>query len=358
MKIIGHLDMDAFFASVEERDHEFLRGFPIVVGADPDEGRGRGVVSTANYKARKFGIHSAMPISKAWRLAEDARKRGEEKTMFLVPYFLRYRESSAKVFSILRAYAPHIEEASVDEAYFDISFAGSYEQAEIICLNIKNEIREKEKLTASIGVGPNKLIAKIASDRQKPDGLTVVEESEAEEFLAPLSIRVIPGIGPKTELLLNAQGVKYIADLKHYSKDKLQTMLGKGGLVLYEKIRGRGSAVIQEKPNIAKSVGEQETFSRDTLDSVFILERLQDLSRTVLSRFRQEGFLVFSTVTITVRFANFKTVTRAHTLAKSAETAEVLYFEALKLLMPFLDSRENPKKKLIRLVGVRVEKLG
>lgn len=357
MKIIGHLDMDAFFASVEERDHGFLRGFPIVVGADPDEGKGRGVVSTANYKARKFGIHSAMPISKAWRLAEEARGRGEEKTVFLMPHFSRYNESSARIFAIIRRHAPQIEEASIDEAYFDISFAGSYKGAEKIARGIKDEIREKEKLTASIGIGPNKLIAKIASDRQKPDGLTVVAEDAAEEFLLPLPIRVIPGIGPKTEQLFKKLGVGFVQDLKPYTKKELQKMLGKWGASLYEKLRGKGNASIQEEPDAPKSVGEQETFRRDTLDSIFIFERLKHLSHTVFLRFQHKGFLTFGTVGVTVRFADFKTSTRAHTLTEPAKSEGVLYFEALKLCMPFFDSRENPKKKLIRLVGVRIENL-
>jgi len=187
VSIIGHLDLDAFFAAVEERDRPELRGQPLVVGADPEGGRGRGVVSTANYAARRYGIHSAMPISRAWKLSEAARRRGEPPVVFVPPRLSRYAEVSARVMAIVRRHVPLVEEAGIDEAYLDLSFAGNFAAAREICRTIKEQIKAEEHLTASIGVGPNKLIAKIASDFQKPDGLTVVTPEEAEAFLAGLS---------------------------------------------------------------------------------------------------------------------------------------------------------------------------
>ncbi len=356
MSIIAHLDMDAFFAAVEERDHPELKGLPVVVGADPQEGRGRGVVSTANYAARAYGIRSAMPIARAWRLSEAAKRRGKPGVVFLTPNFARYQEVSDRIMTIVRQHAPVVEEAGIDEAYMDLSFAGSYERAKEICLKIKTRIREEENLTASIGIGPNKLIAKIASDFRKPDGLTVVTPGEAEEFLAPLPVRKIPGIGPKTEKFLAAQGITLVRHLKGFSARELQEWFGKWGLELYEKVRGRGreTLTLQWEP---KSIGEQETFPRDTLDLDFIFERLWQMCRRVRVRLGEEGFTAFRTVVVTVRFADFETHSRAHTLPEPANSLKTLQFEAMKLLMPFLDHRENPHRKLIRLIGVRVEKL-
>ncbi|MEK7085044.1 MAG: DNA polymerase IV, partial [Patescibacteria group bacterium] len=186
IKIIAHLDMDAFFAAAEEREKPWLKGMPIVVGADPKNGTGRGVAATANYKAREYGIRSALPISQAWRLSETAKEKGLPPAMFLGGNFRLYAEISKNVMAILAHYSPVVEVASVDEAYFDLSGAGSFEKAARIGKKIKAEILKKEKLTASIGIGPNKLIAKIASDFKKPDGLTGVPAEEAEAFLGPM----------------------------------------------------------------------------------------------------------------------------------------------------------------------------
>jgi DNA polymerase IV (DinB-like DNA polymerase) len=357
MRLIGHLDMDAFFAAVEELDQPELRGQPVVVGADPAGGRGRGVVATANYPARQYGIHSALPISRAWKLAEAARRRGLPATVFVRGRHRRYSEVSARLMAILHRLAPVVEEASIDEAYFDLSFAGSFEAATEICRKIKQEIKVSEHLTASIGLGPNKLIAKIASDFQKPDGLTVVSAQEAEDFLAPLPVRKIPGIGPKTEKFLAGQGIKLVRDLKGFSAEELQEMFGKWGPELFERIRGRhfSPLVTEWEP---KSVGEQETFAQDTLDLNFIFTRLWLMCREVFRRVRAEGFSSYRTVVVTVRFADFDTKSRSHTLPAPSDSPRLLRFEAMKLLMPFLDRRENPKHKRIRLIGVRVEKLG
>ncbi len=357
MRIIGHLDMDAFFAAIEERDHPELAGRPLVVGADPQEGRGRGVVATANYPARVYGIHSAMPITQAWRRSEAARARGKPGVVFLRPNFRRYLEVSQRILALLRKYAPRVEEGGIDEAYFDLSQAGSWAAAAEICRRMKAEIQEQEGLTASVGLGPNKLVAKIASDFQKPDGLTVVTPEEAEAFLAPLPARKIPGIGPKTEKYLEQRGIETVQDLRRFSPQELEEKFGKWGLALYEKVRGRGSAELVEEYE-AKSLGEQETFARDTLDLNFIFARLWLMCQEVYQRLQREGFQSFRTVVVMVRFADFDTHTRAHTLPSPSSGLRTLQFEAMKLLMPFLDRRENPRHKLIRLVGVRVEKLG
>jgi DNA polymerase IV (DinB-like DNA polymerase) len=364
IRIIGHLDMDAFFASVEERDNPRLAGRPLVIGSDPEEGRGRGVVSTANYKAREYGIRSALSISTAWRLSEAARAKGLPPATFLEVDMHRYGEASQKIMAIVRKHAEHVEEASVDEAYFDLSFAAkntvdensAYEKAVVVACAIKNEIRARERLTASVGIGPNKLIAKIASDKNKPDGFCVVREEDAEVFLAPMAIRKIPGVGPKTEDEFKKLGVRTVADAKKFSEPELYGMFGKWGNELYEKLRGRSDAEIVEEWE-AKSIGEQETFMHDTRDANIIQERLIALAQGVHGHFAKSGFASFGSVTITVRFADFTTKTRSATLAKSANNAATLQFEAMRLFAPFFDKRENPTQKNIRLIGVRIEKL-
>ena len=395
-RIIAHLDMDAFFAAIEERDRPKFKGLPIVIGADPMEGKGRGVVSTANYKAREYGIRSATPISFAWQMSEEARKKGLPPVVFLFPNFSKYEKSSLKIVEIVRKFSLVVEPASIDEMYFDLSRFGSFKKAEEICEEIKREIKKEEKLTCSIGVGSNKLIAKIASDVKKPDGLTIVEKGKEETFLENFPIRKIPGIGPKTEeVFLRRQGIGpttptsvglrrrapkptfqsasrqnfvgaetsrknknilLVKDLKKISKDELKKMLGKWGEDLYFKIRGVDDSPIVEKYEI-KSIGEQETFLKDMLESKFMINRLSHISESVFERFKKSEFKNFKTITITVRFAGFETKTRSRTLAKPSSDLKALQFEALKLLTPFLDKRENPKRKFVRLIGVRVEKL-
>lgn len=356
MRIIAHFDMDAFFAAIEERDKPVLAGLPVVVGADPEGGRGRGVVSTANYNAREYGIHSAMPISRAWELSELARAQGKEPARFVGGDFSNYGEVSGRIRSIIKRHVPRVEQSSVDEFYCDVSATGTFQEAEKFCAAIKQEIVAEERLTASVGIGPNKLIAKIASDFRKPDGLMAVTQEEVEKFLEPLPIRKIPGIGPKSESLLRNSGIVYIRDLQKLSRDELEDMFGKWGLDMYEKARGLDDSEVTEAYE-TKSVGEQETFAKDTKDPVIVLERLNALCRSVIDRFREEGFKRFRTVVLMIRFADFETKTRAHTLESAAMSRDTLQREAIRLLLPFFDARENPHGKHIRLIGVRVEKL-
>lgn len=356
MRIIAHLDMDAFFAAVEERDNPRFKGLPIVVGADPEGGRGRGVVSTANYAARAYGIRSALPIGKAWECSERARKEGKPAAVFLGGSYEKYADVSDKIMERIRAHVPQVEQVSVDEAFLDFSFTGSYENAEALAKEIKKEIKENECLTASVGIGPNKLIAKVASDMQKPDGLTMVKEEDAEAFLEPMGVRSIPGIGPKAEAELSARGIHTVRDLRKLSQGDLHLMFGKWGVEMYDKARGRDDAPVEESGEI-KSIGEQATFREDTRDLGFISERLKSLSADVWRRFSKSGFKRFRTVTLTVRFRGFITKNRSQTFERKINSSDELAFEALRMFMPFLDARENPGGKAIRLVGVRVEKM-
>ncbi|MEK7089268.1 MAG: hypothetical protein AAB920_00430, partial [Patescibacteria group bacterium] len=218
------------------------------------------------------------------------------------------------------------------------------------------EIKDKEHLSCSIGLGPNKFIAKIASDFKKPDGLTLVTEKDVEAFLEPLHIRKLPGIGPKTEAILNAKNIRIVRELKKLNLHELKEMLGKFGEDLYKKARGIDNAPIAEEYE-AKSIGEQETFMKNTRDANIVMERMKELCATVFKRFQKSGFTSFRTIVVTVRFGDFETKSRAHTFRENLSELRVLEFEAVKLLLPFFDVRENPKHKEIRLIGARVEKL-
>src|SRR5437879_5148284 len=298
--------MDAFYAAVEAQRDPALRDRPLVVGADPKEGHGRGVVTAASYAARRYGIRSALPISRAWRLAEAARRRGEPETIFVRDDHALYREVSARIMAILAAAGDAFQKSSVDEAYLELSSLGSFDAAVERARRLKAEIVSQEGLTALVGIGPNKLVAKIASDFQKPDGLTVVRPEEVQPFLDPLRIRVIPGIGPKTERFLHERHIRAVADLRTLERAQLAEWFGRWGEDLFAKARGLSeSAVSNERER--KSVGEQETFEVDTLDAAFVLERARALAHTVWSRLEGHGFRAFRTVTVTIRFENFLT---------------------------------------------------
>ena len=362
MRIIVHVDMDAFYAAVEERYNPALRGLPIAVGADPKEGRGRGVVTTANYRARQFGIHSALPISRAWRLAEGARKRGEPATVFIPPNFRLYREISGRIMQILQRSADAFEEASIDEAYLDVSSQGCYEAAVEFVGKLKAEIREQEGLGCSVGIGPNRLIAKIASGHEKPDGLTVVMPESVLPFLDPLPVRAIPGIGPKGEAFLHQQNIRTIKELRKVSESTLMGWFGKWGQRLFEKARGIDESPVSNEWT-RKSIGEQETFAEDTESPSVVTERLYRMAEALIAKLREHQFAGFRTVTLTVRFGDFQTANRSRSLKpgiivnEHREALRLLQQEALKLLLPFFDARENPKRKAIRLIGLRLEKL-
>jgi DNA polymerase IV (archaeal DinB-like DNA polymerase) len=348
--------MDAFYASVEARHNQALRDKPVVVGADPKAGHGRGVVEAASYAARRYGIRSAMPISRAWKLAESARRKGEPEVVFVHGNRKLYVEVSERVMAILAPTGDAFEEASIDEAYLDLSSLAGFEAAAERARAVKREVAEREGLTCSIGVGPNKLVAKIASDFQKPDGLTIVRPEEVQAFLDPMGIRVIPGIGPKTEAELNERGIRTVSDLRGIELAQLAEWFGRWGEDLHAKARGLSDSAVSNEWE-PKSVGEQETFEVNTLDAAFILERVRALATEVFARLRRQGFRAFRTVTITVRFAHFRTLTRSHTPAEEISSEDALCAGAVQLVLPFLDQRENPRGSKIRLIGVRAEKL-
>lgn len=350
-RIILHIDMDYFFAQIEERENPHLKGKPIAVGADPQKGEGRGVVSTANYIARKHGIHSALPISKAYRLCPEA--------IFLPVNMELYQKVSEEIMKIVQKYSKIWETVSLDEAYLDLSFfidsAGSlqesYKKAEDLAKKLKKEILEKEKLTSSIGIGPNKLIAKLASDKNKPDGLLIITPEKVINFLEPLDIEGLPGIGPKTAEKLKEKKVNTVKELKRLSKSELKNMFGVVGETIYERVRGIDEReVISEE--VIKSIGKEHTFEKDTRDPELILKTFDNIVEAVWQELTRDHFS-FKTITVVCRFQGFETHTKAKTLKEATNSIDILRSESKKLLLRFII--ESPK--LIRLIGARVSSL-
>ena len=360
MRIVAHIDMDAFYAAVEEQLNPAVRALPLVVGADPKGGTGRGVVMTANYAARRFGIRSALPISRAWRLAESARKRGEPAAVFVRPNMALYRAVSERIMGIVKCYGDGFEEGSIDEAYLEISSQGDFSTAAETMISLKAEIRNREGIGCSIGLGPNKLIAKIASGEQKPDGLTVIAPEHVESFLDPLPLRKIPGIGPKSERFLHEHNLRTIGELREVPAPILIEWFGKWGARLFEKCRGIDASPVTNEW-IRKSLGEQETFEQDTRTQSVVIERLDSMAERIVTKLRAKDFKRFHTVTVTVRFSDFQTSNRSRTIrdgiAVDENALSGLRHQAAALLAPFFDERENPRGKAFRLIGLRVEKL-
>ena len=339
-RIIFHVDMDHFFTAVEERERPEFKRKPVVVGADPKEGKGRGVVSTCNYEARKFGIKSGMPISRAWKLCPEA--------IYLPVNYELYKKVSSKIMSILRKYADKFEQWGIDEAFLDVtSIVNSYKEAEVLAYQIKMEILENDGLTCSVGIGPNKLVAKIASDFQKPDGLTVVKEEDVEKFLAPLRVRKLLWVGQKTEQKLKRIGINTIGDLANYDSTVLTENFGVMGTQLHLMAHGIDRSEVEERGEV-KSISRDITFEEDTDDFKFVLETLDRLSKEVHKDVSKQNFC-FKTVTVKVRYENFETHTHGKTLPFVTDRLQDLQKTVKELVQDYL----RPYRK-IRLVGVRV----
>lgn len=343
MRIILHVDLDSFYPSVEVRENPELKGKPVVVGADPKGGTGRGVVSSASYEARKFGIRSAMPISRAWKLCPDC--------VFLRPHFDLYIPASISVMKILLSHADKFEQGGIDEAYLDISTkVKDFDEAAEFAKRLMEEVLEKENLTCSIGVGPNKLVAKIASDYKKPYGLTVVRPEALKDFLFPLKVGKIPGVGPKTEQALRELNIETISDLASLMPETLTRLFGVWGTRLYEFANGFDNSEVVEEYE-TKSIGRDITFERDMDDEAQILHILDELAEEVHAEVIANGFK-FKTVTVRVRYYNFDTHTRAKSLPFPTSNPDILKNSGKRLIEPFLRG-----SKKVRLIGIRVSNL-
>jgi DNA polymerase IV (DinB-like DNA polymerase) len=342
-RIVFHVDMDQFYAAVEEREHPELKGKPVVVGADPRGGSGRGVVSTSNYKAREYGIRSGMPISRAWKLCPDA--------VYLKPNYQLYADASLRIMGILQEYADKFERWGLDEAFLDVSTkVNDFETARLLAERVKREILRKEGLACSIGIGPNKLIAKIASDFNKPNSLTVVRENEVESFLAPLPVRKLLWVGKKTEHKLKDMGIKTIGDLAKHDASVLTEKFGAMGTQYFLLAHGVDNSEVIERSDV-KSVGRETTFEEDTANRDAILGALDRLGREVIEELEKEE-LLFKTVTVKIRYGNFETHTHGKTLHFYTDSFQSLQRAALELVRSHI--HENRK---VRLVGVRVSNI-
>jgi DNA polymerase IV (archaeal DinB-like DNA polymerase) len=342
-RAIFHVDLNAFYVSVEVLDNPSLKGLPVAVGADPEGGKARGVVMTASYEARKLGLKSGMPISTAYRLAPDA--------VYLPPRWERYAEISGQVMEILRKHADRFEQTGIDEGYMDVSSrTKNIEEAKALALEIKGEIRDSLGITCSIGVAPNKSLAKIASDRQKPDGLTVVPFDDPKGFLAPLPVAVIPGVGPKTQVFLKEHDIQTIGQLQAMSGQDLMKWFGKTGVWLWGVIQAEERLPVIER-DMMKSMSVERTFDADSEDFEKVYAQADIEARELAQRVRDDN-VTFKVVGVKIRFKGFKTFTREATLAVFTDSEEVLKREARVLLKEF-----EYKKKPVRLVGIRVSKL-
>jgi len=339
-KII-HLDMDAFYASVEQRDDQSLRGMPVAVGGSP---QGRGVVAACSYEARKFGIHSAMPMARALRLCPQLE--------IVRPDFTKYRAASQQVMAILRSVTPLVEPLSLDEAYLDVTTnALNQPLAMEVAKHLKHRIREATGLTASAGVAPNKFLAKIASGWAKPDGLTVIAPERMEAFLHQLPVEALWGVGPVTAKKLRAIGIQKLVDVRSADEAQLRKAVGSQADGLRRLSHGDDPREVQpDRP--WKSISCEDTYPEDLTELREMRAEVARLAKRTASSLEAKS-LVARTVTLKVRYADFTTVTRSHTEEPATRDAVQLTERALMLL-----ERTDAGKRSVRLLGVGVHGLG
>ena len=337
-RIILHLDMDSFYASVEMRDDPGLKGKPVVIGADPKNGAGRGVVSTCSYEARAFGIRSAMPISQAYVLCPHA--------IYLPPHFPRYTQASSGVMGLLKSHGFPFQQVSIDEAFLDVSSLGNYPAATRLAEQIRDDICTQIGLTCSIGIAPTKVVAKIASDVNKPRGLTAVEPSNLFSFLAPMPVRKIPGVGRKAELELLELGIRTIKDLAVYDIQVLLARFGRSVITLQAITSGSDEDFVVER-DCVKSVSRETTFPEDTPDEQLITATVDALAQDVCRNLADES-LRCKTITLKVRYVGFITRTKSRTFSHYTDNASAVRSVAYALLRDISDGCP------IRLVGIRL----
>ncbi len=338
---ILHVDMDAFFAAIEVLDQPALAGKPIIVGGTPEQ---RGVVATASYEARRYGIHSAMSSWKARQLCPHA--------IFLPPRRRRYVECSRQVFAIFGDYTPLVEQVSIDEAFLDVTGNRRlFGAPETIAREIKRRIRQEVGLTASVGIAPNKFLAKLASDMEKPDGLVVVAPERIDAFLLGLPVGKLWGVGEKTRRRLSELGIRTVADLRNYPVELLEQHFGTQGLAMRELAFGRDDRPVVAASE-AKSIGSETTFARDIAEPARLRAILDELAEKVARRLRREG-LRARTVHLKARYADFTTVTRSETI----ETATARSGAIRDLARRLFDQRLGRPSLPMRLLGVSVSNL-
>jgi len=340
-----HVDLDAFYASVEERERRELKGKAVVVCVYSARGGDSGAVATANYEARKLKVHAGMPIARAKKLAPDA--------VFLPANFELYEKVSSNIMDILRRNAAKFEQVGIDEAFMDVAEnCGDFLKAEALARKIKAEIKEKEKVTCSIGIAHNKLVAKIASGYQKPDGLTVIRPENAKSFLASLELRDIYGIGKKTEEKLGEIGIKTVEELQKAETAALIEKFGRAtGIWLKNAALGIDEEPVEERGE-QEQIGRIETLAEDTRDAEVIYRKIIELSKEVIEELKKRE-LCFRTITFGAVTEDLKSHTRSRTLEKACSSAEEVKDEIKELIASFLDENEL----YIRRAGITFSKL-
>ena len=336
-KII-HIDMDAFYASVQQRDRPELQGKPVVVGGDP---QGRGVVASASYEARKFGIRSAMSCAQARRLCPSA--------LFVFPSFEKYLETHRKLMQFFQEVTPLVEPLALDEAYLDVT--GHQSTARDIALLLKNRISSELGLTASAGVGPNKFIAKLASEFRKPNGLVVVPPAKAFQFVAELPVEKFWGVGPATAKRLHSAGIKTASDVRKRSVSELEKWVGSYGSFLFELAHGEDNRPVDPSSD-PKSRGTETTFKRNISDPHLLLDTLREQAKELsldLKKMEHTG----RTVTLKIKYSDFTSITRSQTLFHPTDKEETLYETASQLLFRDTEVQSRP----VRLIGISVGNL-
>jgi DNA polymerase IV len=340
MRRILHVDMDAFYASVEQRDDPALRGLPVAVGGPPES---RGVVCAASYEARRFGVRSAIPMARAVRLCPDL--------VVVAPNFKKYRDASSEVFGLFRQVTPLVEPLSLDEAYLDVTEnAWGEPLGQRVAERLKAAIRDATGLTASAGVAPNKFLAKIASGWKKPDGLTVIAPERVERFLQGLPIDALWGVGPVTAQRLRAQGIERLVDVRDVPTDRLREIVGSLAPWLQQLAQGVDNRPVEPNRE-AKSASSETTFDRDLTDLEEIRASVDDLARGVARWLIKTGRLA-RTVTLKVRYADFTTVTRSITVMPPTQDEAAIASRAVELL-----ARTAAGEQPVRLLGVGLHNL-
>jgi DNA polymerase IV (archaeal DinB-like DNA polymerase) len=342
-RVIFHVDLDAFYVSAEVRENPALKGHPVVVGADPEGGKGRGVVVACSYEARKFGLRSGMPISIAYRMCPQA--------VYLRPSWGLYEKTSEEVMATLRGFADKFEQSSIDEAFLDVSarVSGSA-SAKKLAFDLKAAVKDKHGLTCSVGIAPNKSSAKIASDRNKPDGMTFVPNDGVEAFVSQLPVKVIPGVGAKTQEFLKEKGIESVGQLQKVDGKQLLTWFGKNGVWLWGVVHGQENIEVKEQ-ELPKSLSVERTFREDVSDFAEVRKEAADASSELFRRLKT-AHLAYRVGGIKIRFKGFETHTREKTLTTHSESEELLQGTVSSLLGEF-EGRGQP----VRLVGIRVADL-
>jgi DNA polymerase IV (DinB-like DNA polymerase) len=344
-RVILHVDMDAFYASVEIRERPELEGKPVVVGPDPRDGHARGVVLTASYEARRFGVRSAMPCVQALRLCPDA--------VFVMPHHELYGRVSSEIMATLRRFADRLEPSGIEEGYLDLTnrTGGDFARATETAKEIKAAMRREHRLSCSIGIASSKAVAKIASDFQKPDGLTVVLPDHVVEFLAPISLRKVYGVGPKTAERLKEMGYETVADVQRAPREDLVEILGGFGEYLCDVAVGRDSSEVVEPTGPPESISTETTFASDLQTYEEIWPELEELAKSLHSQLLKERY-AFRTVGLKVKYSDFEIHSRSRSLRMHTADLDPILVLSQMMLKEVLASGRR-----VRLIGVRLSNL-